>query len=78
MIRARFKANERDPRPVNWPIKHPFWITGYGDGYSIIIAYADDVSEIERNWPDAFGIDYEQAESYRFSGRFPKPDWFNE
>ena len=75
MIRARFKANGNDPRPVKWPIKHPYWITGYGDGYSIIVAYADDVDEIQRNWPEAFGIDCERAESYTFSDRFPKPDW---
>lgn len=25
MIRARFRVNEDDYRPVTWPIKHPYW-----------------------------------------------------
>jgi hypothetical protein len=76
MIRARFKANEEDYRPVNWPIKHPYWCTGGGDGYSIVVAYADDIEEILRNWPEAEDIDYEERDDYTFTDRFPKPDWF--
>lgn len=76
MIRARFKANEDDYRPVSWPVKHPHWCTGYGDGYSIVVAYADDEDEILRLWPEADEIESEEAESYFFSDRFPKPDWF--
>lgn len=75
MIRARFKTNEQDYRPVVWPIKHPYWCSGYGDGYSILVAYADDENEILRNWPEAYGIDAEEVEEYVFSGRFPKPEW---
>jgi hypothetical protein len=76
MIRARFNCNSDDPRPVTWPIRHPYWITGYGDDYAILVAYADDVDEILRNWPDAKNIESEQAASYSFSSRFPRPDWF--
>lgn len=76
MIRARFKTDENDPRPVVWPISHPYWVTGYGDGYSIVVAYADSESEILRNWPDATAIDTESVDSYLFTTRFPKPDWF--
>jgi hypothetical protein len=78
MIRARFKANEDDPRPVLWPVKHPYWCTGYGDGYSILVTYADDEAEVLRNWPEATDIDAEPADSYTFTSRFPKPEWFNE
>lgn len=78
MIRARFKANGEDYRSVNWPVKHPYWCTGYGDGYSIVVAYADDEAEILRNWPEATEIDAEEATEYVFSSRFPKPDWFEE
>ena len=77
MIRARFKANEKDYRPINWPVKHPYWCTGYGDGYSIVVAYADDEAEILRNWPEATEIDIEEVSEYIFTGRFPKPSWFN-
>lgn len=78
MIRARFHTNEDDPRPVNWPIKHPYWVTGYGDDYAIVVAYADDEAEIMRNWPDATDIDADERESYFFSDRFQKPSWFKE
>lgn len=75
MIRARFHVNPDDPRPVNWPIKHPYWITGYGDDYSIIVAYADDEAEILRNWPDAKNIESDPATDYVFTDRFQRPDW---
>lgn len=78
MIRARFKANPDDARPVVWPIKHPYWISGYGDSYSIVVAYADDESELLRLWPEASDIDAEEVEAYVFTSRFQKPDWFKE
>lgn len=77
MIRARFEVNEDDYRPVNWPIKHPYWCTGYGEDHAIIVAYADDEAEILRNWPDAKNIDAQIRDSYTFTDRFQKPEWFN-
>lgn len=78
MIRARFKANFDDPRPVNWPIKHPYWVSGWAasESYSIVVAYADDEAEILRNWPDAEEIDFNEVTEYIFTDRFEKPDWF--
>lgn len=76
MIRARFHVNPDDPRPVCWPIKHPYWVSGEGDGYTIVVAYAEDEAEILRNWPDATDIDSDEADSYVFTSRFSKPDWF--
>lgn len=78
MIRARFKVNPDDPRPVAWPIKHPYWVTGYGENYSIVVAYADDQEEILRQWPDASDIDTEEVSEYVFTSRFTKPEWFME
>lgn len=78
MIRVRFKANLDDPRPVNWPVKHPWWCTGYGEDYSIVVAYADDEDYILGNWPEALDLDSEDADGYEFTSRFPKPDWFPE
>ena len=78
MIRARFYANLEDYRPVNWPIKHPYWCTGANEESSIIVAYADNVEEILKNWPEAEHIDAETADCYIFSERFPKPDWIVE
>lgn len=84
MIRARFKTDSGDYRPVNWPVKHPYWCTGHGlrsmhdedSGYSIIVAYADDEDEIKRNWPEAYAIESEERSEYTFTDRFPAPDWF--
>lgn len=75
MLRVRFHANEEDYRPVKWPVKHPFWCTGYGDGYSIVVAYADTVEEIMENWPEATELDLEECSGYTFTSRFPKPAW---
>ena len=76
MIRARFHANLEDFRPINWPIKHPYWCSGYGNDYSVVVAYADDEAEILKNWPEATQIDSEEVTEYHFSDRFPKPKWF--
>lgn len=77
MIRSRFKVNPNDPRPVNWPIKHPYWVTGYSETHATIVAYADDEIEILSNWPDAEYLDSEKVETYVFTSRFPKPEWMN-
>lgn len=76
MIRARFRSNSKDCRPVSWPVKHPYWCTGYDFCYSVLVAYADDEIEILRNWPEATDIDTEEVSEYQFTDRFPKPDWF--
>lgn len=78
MIRARFATDPKDFRPVHWPIKHPYWCTGYTEKNSIVVAYADDIHEIFHNWPDADQIETTEAEDYIFTSRFPKPEWFKE
>ena len=82
MIRARFKANLEDPRPVTWPIKHPYWVSGEeasgSNDRAILIAYADDEAQIMELWPDAEEIEYEEVNGYKFTTRFIKPEWFNE
>lgn len=80
MIRARFRANYDDYRPVNWPVKHPYWCTGYAaDGsHSIVVSYADNMEEILQNWPEATDIEYTEENEYKFTDRFPKPEWFQE
>lgn len=79
MKRYRFELiGQSDPRPVNWPLKHPYWCTGYGgDDGAIIVAYGDDDEYILNNWPEAqLPLDGDEVDSYVFSDRFPKPDWF--
>lgn len=76
MIRCRFQQPTDDARPVVWPIKHPYWITGEGEDYFIIVAYADNEAEILRLWPEAINLDSEERAEYLFTSRFRKPDWF--
>lgn len=75
MIRCRFKTTHEDYRPAVWPIKHPYWCTGQGDGYWIIVAYADNEEEILTNWPEACDLDSEEAQEYIYTSRFQKPFW---
>jgi hypothetical protein len=81
MIRCRFKIDMaecgNDYRPVVWPIKHPYWCSGQGHDYFILVAYADDEDEILTNWPEAWELDSEEVLEYTFTSRFPKPDWFD-
>ncbi len=81
MIRARFSlVGVKDWRPVVWPIKHPYWVSGYDSAdQPVIVAYADDEAEILRLWPEAeLPISSDVVDEYVFSDRFPKPDWFEE
>jgi hypothetical protein len=78
MIRARFLANSDDYRPVKWPPPGPYWCSGYDpDDIPIVIAYAKDQAEILQFWPEATKIDVDECETYTFTNRFPKPEWFN-
>ena len=79
MLRVRFKANHDDYRPIKWPVKHPYWCTGYaGDGsYSTVVSYADDVEYIYEHWPEATDLDITETDKYTFTDRFKKPEWFN-
>lgn len=76
MIRCRFKTSSEDWRSVNWPVKYPYWCSGYGDNYSVLIAYADSVDEIMTNWPEAYDLDSNEVDKITFTDRFPKPDWY--
>jgi hypothetical protein len=80
MLRVRFKVNGEDYRPITWPIKHPYWCTGYdSDGMAILVAYVDNKEDVFSLWPDACELDVmEHSEHCKFSERFPKPDWFEE
>lgn len=74
-IRARFKTDENDYRPVKWPPPGPFWCTGYGDGSSIVVAYMKNEKQIEEYWPDAEEVEITQRDEITFTDRFPKPEW---
>ncbi len=80
MLRVRFYTNAPDYRSVNWPIKHPYWCTGYtsraDEEYAVIVAYADNLEYIMANWPEATEIDATEVDNYVFNSRFERPEWF--
>jgi len=75
--RCRFKANEDDYRPVKWPPPGPYWCSGFGDGYNIVIAYVRSLPEVLEFWPEADDVEHTEESEIKFSDRFPKPDWWN-
>lgn len=77
--RYRFHSSSvEDPRPVQWPPKGPYWVSGEGDGYAILIAYLPEGIDLAAYWPEASEIDEEPCESITYSSRFPKPVWWKE
>lgn len=76
-LRARFRANEEDWRPVTFPPPGPSWCTGYGDGYSTVVAYVKTTEQITEFWPEAEDIDITECDEITFTDRFPKPEWWN-
>lgn len=82
MIRARFYIKFKDCcndcRPVKWPIKYPYWVTGECSDAFILAAYADNVEQIKEQWPEAYDIDTEEVQEIVFTTRFPKPEWYKE
>lgn len=79
MLRVRFYTDAEDYRPINWPLKYPYWLTGEIATEPItfiIVAYADDLEYIKENWPEATNIESQEVQKIEFSDRFPKPAWF--
>ncbi len=78
LYRARFVSDSEDPRPVSkvWPIKWPYWISGYdsNDNY-IIIAYVDSKKTLLKLWPEAQNIDMVERDEIKYTSRFPMPDY---
>lgn len=78
MVRARFRADPEDYRPVKWPPPGPYWCSGQaGNGsYSIVVAYADSEEQINEFWPEASHIYATEETEMVFTDRFPKPEWW--
>ena len=80
MIRARFYIDKEecggDYRPLEWPIEHPYWCTGESDNDFILVAYATNVEEIKKLWPEASSIEVQEVEKVVFTDRFKSPDWY--
>lgn len=75
-LRCRFKANEHDYRPIVFPPPGPFWCTGYGDDFSIVVAYVKTIEQVTEFWPEASDIDSEECDEITYTDRFPRPSWY--
>lgn len=76
--RVRFKTNEKDFRPIRIPSPGPWWCSGQGEEYYILIAYVRKLKQIKSFWPEAYGMDYSDEDKIEFTERFPKPDDWDE
>lgn len=80
MRRFRFYVPGDDGRPIAFPPEGPFWITGYGDTRTVVVAYSPDLETLtaDNRWPDAENIDDMGEQEITFSDRFPRPEWWRE
>ena len=78
--RIRFRASLEDYRCVEWPPLGPYWCSGTGDDYSIIVAYVPhgtDEATLFNYWPEMTHLDRMQEDvPLTFSDRFPKPSYW--
>lgn len=76
-IRYRFHANLDDSRPVIFPPPGPWWETGTGEDFAVVVAYLPPNANLLDYWPEASNIDpHEHTNKIVFTDRFPKPDWW--
>lgn len=74
--RVRFYSDASDPRPTKWPPPGPYWVSGCGEDYSVLIAYLPKKSDLRKFWPEAEVDEWYGQLPIEFTGRFPKPDWW--
>ena len=74
-----------DYRPALWPIKYPYWCTGYTDDSFCIVAYLEDLPELFEQWPELHGLseditnlDWHTVDKIEFGSRFQCPDWYTD
>lgn len=77
----RFKTKSiKDYRPLKdmKEIQCPWWCSGEGTDYAIIICYLPKGIDLFEYWDDAYDIDVEQKEKITYTDRFKKPDYIKE
>ena len=78
LIRYRFKTYSVDDyRPLvdMSKIQMPWWCSGVGFDYAIIVCYLPAGEDLFKYWDDAFDIQQEDAEEIAYTDRFIKPSW---
>ena len=68
---CRFYTRSEDYRPVKFPPPGPYWCSGCGHDYNVIVAYFPFGQEhlIEEYWPDAYNLNTEPVSSIEFRAR---------
>lgn len=78
--KLRFKTKSiEDYRPLKdmKEIQCPWWCSGEGTDYAIIICYLPKEECLYDYWDDAYDIDQEFTDEIVYTDRFPKPDWIS-
>ena len=76
----RFKTKSiEDYRPLldMKDIQCPWWCSGEGEDYAIIICYLPADEDLFKYWDDAYDIDVEDADEIIYTDRFKKPGWID-
>ena len=79
-IRYRFKTKAIDDyRPLidMKDIQCPWWCSGEGTDYVIIICYLPKQEDLFKYWDDAYDIDSKEVDEITYTSRFKKPDWIS-
>lgn len=74
----RFKTRAlEDYRPLldMKEIQCPWWCSGEGSDYAIIICYLPQEEDLYKYWDDAYDIDEEETNQIVYTDRFKKPDY---
>ena len=78
LIRYRFKTRSvEDYRPLldMSKIQMPWWCSGQGLDYAIIVCYLPKGEDLFKYWDDAFDIYQEDKDEIVYTDRFSKPSW---
>ena len=74
----RFKTKSvEDYRPLvdMKDIQMPWWCTGSGYDYVIIVCYLPKNEELEKYWDDAYDVEEKPVSEIKYTDRFQKPEW---
>lgn len=77
--RYRWHQPGDDYRPITFPPPGPWWCSGMGDGYSILVAFLPEgVTPSDPGlWPEAEEVEAcSDHDAPEFSERFPQPKWW--
>lgn len=78
-VRHRFYTRSvDDPRPLVFNPRYPWWESGYGQDFAVIVAYLPEDENLYKYWDDAFNIESTEQQQIVFTNRFPRPDYFLE